>query len=186
MKTRLWLLLAAAILLVAVPFTIGSMQGAEDPNEEPVDEYRYESEDSLHSILVTIVEVGSLDTLMYFLKKSEMHKELKDSGPYTLLAPTDSAFAKLTKKQIHRLTYDRKFARSLLARHIIKGKALLFGESEELTVETMWGDRITIQVTKDYVQVGRATVVDEAIECSNGVIHVIDAVLLPSKEQRKD
>jgi uncharacterized surface protein with fasciclin (FAS1) repeats len=186
MKMRLWLMLAVAILLVAAPFAIGSMQDLEDPSEEPIEEYQYEAKDSLLSILATIVEVDSLDTLMYFLKISEMHKQIKDIGPYTLFAPSDSAFAKLSKKQIQRLTHDRKYAREVLARHIIKGKVVLFGEPEKLTLKTLWGDPITVQVSEDYVQVGHATVVDEAIECSNGVIHVIDAVLLPSKVKQKD
>jgi uncharacterized surface protein with fasciclin (FAS1) repeats len=179
-----WMLLIAAALLMAAPCSISSMQDTGDPIDEPIDEY--ESDDKVLPIVGTAIEYGSLNTLVELLKKSGLDKELKGDGPFTLFAPDDSAFARLTDKQLRRLTSDRQHLRNVLARHIVKGQALVFGDSKDLTVETMWGDKLTIRVSEETVQVGCATLIDEEIKCSNGVIHVIDAVLLSKKGLQKD
>lgn len=184
--TRLWLLLVTATLLVATPCFNGFAQDMEDPIDELVEEQEYEHEDELLSILNTSEEYGSLTTLLELLQESGLYEELKGDGPFTLLAPDDSAFAQLQPQQLEKLMSDREYMKTVLSRHIVKGHRVEFGdEPQTLTIKCLNGDVITAEVTDESVRVEQAWVIDEQIECSNGIIHVIDAVLLPPKGPQK-
>ena len=178
MKTKLWSLMVVTLFLVTIPFVTVSTQDEEILEEEPIDIEQLEEEEPLPTIMATLKEVGDLDTLIYFLQKTELNKKLNDGGTYTLFAPTDSAFAKLTKMQLDSIINDQTFTRNLLSRHMVEGKAVFFDEDGNLEIEMSSGDKIKISVTEDYVKVGNATIIEEGIECSNGVIHVIDAVIM--------
>jgi uncharacterized surface protein with fasciclin (FAS1) repeats len=179
MKTKHWLIALATSLLLVVPFSAGLSQHEEDEFDTPVDLYEPTEEDELLPVLATIREYSSLNTLSRLLKQSGLTDELKKSGPYTLFAPDDSAFKLVPAKTLEELNTDPKALKALLERHILKGKAFLFGDNCNETVESMSGDTIRVMADDDAAYVEHALIIDEEINCSNGVIHVINAVLVP-------
>lgn len=187
MNTKPWLILMATALLVVTPFSLGMTQDLDDPLDELLLDVETDDEEELLSVLKTAVEYEDLETLLELLHKSGLDKKLKGEGPFTLLAPDDSAFAQLRPDQLERLFSDKEHLQDVISRHIIVGHRMKFGdEPEELTIKVLGGDVVEVEVTDESVRIGEAWIVDEEIECSNGVIHVIDGVLLPPKGQRKD
>jgi uncharacterized surface protein with fasciclin (FAS1) repeats len=186
MMKRLWLILIASTFVLTAPYFMGSAQDLEDTENEPAEEDDYGLEAEFLPILETAAENGSLETLLKLLKLSGLDSVLQGDGPFTLLAPDDSAFAQLQPKQLEKLMSDKEYLKAVLSKHIVAGHRVVFGdEPETLTMKCLKGDVITAEITEDGVQIEHAWVVEEQIECGNGVIHVIDAVLLPPRGQQK-
>ena len=187
MNKKIWKAGLAIVIMLAWPFSLGFAQDFEDPIEESIEEYEPEyDEDTIVSIITTLAEYGSLETFLELIEEVGLLEELNGEGPFTVLVPDDSAFAQLQPSQFERLMSDRKYLKEVLSRHIIAGHRLEFGDGpESLTVKSLNGDIIEIEITEESVRIEKAWVIDEQIECSNGLIHVIDAVLLPPKGQRK-
>ncbi len=109
---------------------------------------------------------------------------LKGQGPYTLFAPTDAAFKKLDDATIKKLATDKDIVKTLLRAHLAVGN-LTATDLKKLTgkqVRTLQGNALKLEDTKDGLRVGEAKVTGGSIACSNGVIHIIDAVLPIVKE----
>jgi uncharacterized surface protein with fasciclin (FAS1) repeats len=180
----------AILLMVAVPFSSGWAQDYDEVEEGVVIDYNDEDEEGefgLPSILTTISEYETLGTLFDLLKRSGLDAKLKGIEPYTVFAPDDSAFAQLSSKQREILKSDMDYLKSVLSLHIIFGEWIRFGnENEILTFKTINDEVIKAEVTKESVLIGNALVIDEEIECGNGVIHVIESVLLPSENKEED
>jgi len=187
MKRRTWQLIVTIAVMLVLPFSIGSAQEFEDPIDEPVEEYEQEyDEGAVLPVLATLAEYGSLDTFLELIKEAGLLEELKGDGPVTVFVPDDSAFAQLPPVQLEKLMSERQYLKEVLSRHIIAGCRVEFGdEPETLTVRAINGDLINIEVTEESVKVERAWIIDEQVECSNGLVHVINAVLLPVKGSRK-
>jgi len=179
MKPKGWLIAGAAALLLVAPFSICSMQIDDEESDQPLEANEPEPVEELLPILSTAKEYGSLGTLVKLLKESGLDAELKDTGPYTLFAPDDSAFLSLAKGKLDQLRSDPEALKAVLSRHIVKGRALIIGDEADETVKSLGGDKIRISADEESAYVEYALIMDEGIECSNGVIHVIDAVLLP-------
>ncbi len=135
-------------------------------------------------IVDTAVAAGSFKTLAAALQAADLVEALKDKGPFTVFAPTDEAFAKLPKKTVESLLKpeNKQQLVDVLTYHVVKGKV---GSSEVVKLsgaKTLNGQQIDIQVKDGKVKTDKATVVKTDIECSNGVIHVIDKVLMPATE----
>lgn len=135
-------------------------------------------------IVTTAVEAGSFKTLAAALEAAGLVETLQGKGPFTVLAPTDAAFAKLPKGTVENLLKPENKPQliSILTHHVLAGNS---GSSEVVKLpaaETLNGQRIDIKVNGGSVQVDQAQVVKTDIACSNGVIHVIDQVLMPSSE----
>ncbi|WP_456273684.1 fasciclin domain-containing protein [Bacillus sp. AK031] len=130
-------------------------------------------------IVDTAVEAGEFNTLAAALKKAGLVETLKGEGPFTVFAPTDAAFEKLLKKLD--ITAEELLARDdlkeILLYHVLPGKVLSGDLKEGMKAETL--AKKTVDISLDPVQVNNANVVKADIEASNGVIHVIDEVLLP-------
>ena len=187
MKTKLWLMLFAAALLVAVSFSPGRAQSYQNAEEENRLEFDAEDEAELPSILMTAVEYESLSTVLELLRQSGLDKELEGEGPITLFAPYDSAFLQLSPGQMEKLRNDKKYLISVLSRHIVTADRIVFGDKPEMRkITSLNGEVINAEVTEEAVRVEQAWIIDEEIDCSNGVIHVIDAVLLPLEGKQKD
>jgi uncharacterized surface protein with fasciclin (FAS1) repeats len=187
MKRNSWRLILAIAVMLALPFSLGSAQDIEDPIEEPIEEYEpgYDV-DTLLPIITILSEYGSLETFLELIKEAGLLEELEGDGPVTVFVPDDSAFVQLQPAQLERLMSDRKFLKEVLSRHIVAGHRVEFGDGPEtLTVKALNGDVINIEVTEESVKIERGWIIDEQIECSNGLVHVIDAVLLPPKGARK-
>lgn len=132
-------------------------------------------------IVDTAVSAGSFKTLAAALKAAGLVDTLKGKGPFTVLAPTDEAFAKLPKGTVEGLLKDPPKLRQVLKYHVVSGNAMAKDVIKLTSVKTLLGQSISIDAS-DGVKVNNATVVKADIPCSNGVIHVIDAVILPKDD----
>lgn len=130
----------------------------------------------------TIVEVavgaGSFQTLVAAVKAAGLVETLEGEGPFTVFAPTDEAFAKIPKDQLDALLADKQALTAVLTYHVLPGKVMAADVVGLDSATTVQGSNITID-TSDGVKVDNANVVKTDIEASNGVIHVIDAVIMP-------
>ncbi len=128
----------------------------------------------------------SLTTFAQMLTRSGLDKVLREGGPYTIFAPDDSAFKRLTDKQMRRLMSDRPFLRKTVARHIVKSDIVKFDSSGEVSVPTLWDEEIILKVTGRTRQVEGSRVLTKDLPFSHGVIYIVDAVLQPKKLKQKD
>lgn len=132
-------------------------------------------------IVDTAVAAGSFKTLATALTEAGLIDTLKSAGPFTVFAPTDEAFAKIPKAQLEALLKDKAALTKVLTYHVVKGKVLA---AQVVTmngknVATVEGSTVKIKVKGGKVMVNKANVVKTDIMTSNGVIHVIDTVIMP-------
>ncbi|MEM9778498.1 MAG: fasciclin domain-containing protein [Pseudomonadota bacterium] len=129
----------------------------------------------------TAVEAGSFSTLVAAVEAADLVDTLKGEGPFTVFAPTDEAFAALPEGTVENLLLPENKDQlvAVLTYHVIPGKVMA-GDiaGQELAVATVQGSEVDINAT-DGVTIDGASVVTADVEASNGVIHVIDAVILP-------
>ncbi len=133
-------------------------------------------------IVTTAVEAGSFKTLAAALKAGGLVETLQGKGPFTVFAPTDEAFAKLPAGTVETLLKPENKAQlvSVLTYHVVAGKVGAAQVVKLNAAATVNGQRVNIKVEDGNVRVDQATVVKADIDCSNGIIHVVDQVLLPS------
>jgi uncharacterized surface protein with fasciclin (FAS1) repeats len=131
-------------------------------------------------IVDTAVSAGSFKTLVAALKAAGLVDTLRGEGPFTVFAPTDEAFSKLPAGTVEVLLKPENIGKlqSILTYHVVSGKVMAGDVVTLKSAKTVNGQGITIS-TSDGVKVDGAKVVKTDIECSNGVIHVIDSVILP-------
>ncbi|MGY6645532.1 MAG: fasciclin domain-containing protein [Salinarimonas sp.] len=132
-------------------------------------------------IIDTAIAAGSFETLVAAVQAAGLVDTLKGEGPFTVFAPTDEAFAALPEGTVESLLQEenRDQLVSILTYHVIPGAVMSSDiAGQPLSVETVQGSELAIDAT-DGVRVGEAMVVTADIEASNGVIHVIDTVLIP-------
>ncbi|MDP3422543.1 MAG: fasciclin domain-containing protein [Burkholderiaceae bacterium] len=128
-------------------------------------------------IVDTAVAAGSFKTLATALQAAGLVDTLKGKGPFTVFAPTDEAFAKVPKDQLDALLKDKAKLTAVLTYHVVPGKVMA-ADVKAGKVKTVQGSDITVTTTGG-VKVDAANVVKTDIVADNGVIHVIDAVILP-------
>ena len=136
----------------------------------------------MHDIIDTAVAAGSFKTLAAALTAANLVDTLKGAGPFTVFAPTDEAFAKLPAGTVDSLLKDIPKLSAILTYHVVAGKVMAADvmKMDGQSAKTVNGAVVSIS-TKDGVKLnGVSTVVKTDIVCSNGVIHVIDSVLLPA------
>ena len=121
---------------------------------------------------------GSFTTLVAAVEAAGLVETLRGEGPFTVFAPTDEAFAALPEGTVEGLLEDTEALTAILTYHVLPGAVMSTDLSDGMTAETVNGQSVTIGVG-DTVTVDGATVTTADIEASNGVIHVIDAVILP-------
>jgi uncharacterized surface protein with fasciclin (FAS1) repeats len=130
-------------------------------------------------IVETAVAAGSFTTLVSAVQAADLVDALKGEGPFTVFAPTDEAFAALPAGALDGLLADIPALSDVLLYHVVPGKVMAADVVELTSATTLQGSDLTITVEGDKVMINGATVVQTDIVASNGVIHVIDAVLLP-------
>lgn len=126
----------------------------------------------------TAAAAGKFKTLLELATAADLAGVLKSAGPFTVFAPTDEAFAKLDKALVDKLKADKAMLQMVLKHHVLSGK-ILAKDVQSGFPKTVAGLSLPVQVAGGKVTVGGATVVTADVEASNGVIHVIDAVILP-------
>lgn len=131
------------------------------------------------SIVAAAVQAGQFQTLIAALDAAGLAGALEGPGPFTVFAPTDAAFAKLPKGALDALLKDPEKLKAVLTYHVVPGSLKaeqVLGGAELVTLQ---GQALTASTEGGKARVENASVVTADLECSNGVIHVIDTVLLP-------
>jgi len=130
-------------------------------------------------VVDTAVAAGTFKSLVAAVQAAGLVDQLKGPGPFTVFAPTDEAFAKIPKADLDALLKDKAKLTKVLTHHVFAGNA----NSKDLAMlkdlSVADGGRLTIEAGKGTLKVGGANVVKADIAVSNGIIHVIDAVLIP-------
>ena len=130
-------------------------------------------------IVETAVAAGSFKTLAAALTAAGLVETLKGTGPFTVFAPTDEAFAKIPAATLDALLKDKAALTKVLTYHVVAGKVMAKDVVKLSKAKTVEGADVAIMVTNGKVMVNKAHVVKTDIEASNGVIHVIDSVIMP-------
>jgi len=134
-------------------------------------------------IVDTAVAAGSFKTLVTAVKAAGLVDTLKSKGPFTVFAPNDDAFAKLPKGTVEGLLKDIPKLKSVLTYHVVPGKVMAADVAKLKTAKTVQGQDVRIDASKWHlhknVKINDANVIKADIATDNGVIHVIDKVMLP-------
>ena len=130
-------------------------------------------------IVDTAVSAGSFTTLVIAVQKAGLVETLKGEGPFTVFAPTDEAFAKIPADKLNALLADKEALKKVLTYHVVPGKVMAKDVVKLQSAKTVEGQSIKINTTMG-VKVDNANVIKTDILASNGVIHVIDTVILPN------
>ena len=163
MKTLITTLISA-FMFVGMPAFAGSHGGGK-------------MDDKKMDIVDTAVKAGRFNTLAAALTAADLVATLKGKGPFTVFAPTDAAFAKIPKADLDALLKDKAKLTAVLTYHVVAGKVMA-ADVKAGKVKTVQGSEITIS-TMGGVSVDNAKVIKTDIMASNGVIHVIDSVIIP-------
>jgi uncharacterized surface protein with fasciclin (FAS1) repeats len=126
----------------------------------------------------TAKSAGTFNTLVAAVEAAGLVDTLKGPGPFTVFAPTDAAFAKIPKAKLDALLNDKAALTKILTYHVVSGKVMA-ADVKPGMVKTVEGDSLTIKVAGGKVMVDKAHVTKADIATDNGVIHVIDTVLMP-------
>lgn len=131
-------------------------------------------------IVDTAVSAGSFETLVAAVQAAGLVETLKGEGPFTVFAPTDEAFAALPEGTLENLLLpeNKELLTAILTYHVVPGKVMSTDLQDDMEADTVQGESVTIDLDNG-VMVEGASVVNADIETSNGVIHVIDKVILP-------
>ncbi|MDP2244861.1 fasciclin domain-containing protein [Pseudomonas sp.] len=156
---RALMITSAALTLVAAPAFADSHGGKKD-------------------IVDTAVAAGQFTTLVTAVTAAGLVETLKGEGPFTVFAPNDAAFAKVPKADLDALLADKDKLTAVLTYHVVPGKLMAADLAGKTSLKTVQGGELTLD-TSDGVSVDGATVSTADIETSNGVIHVIDSVVMP-------
>lgn len=154
-----------ALVLSALALVFGGSLMAEDAKAK--------------NIVETAVGAKDFKTLVAAVKAAGLVETLSGKGPFTVFAPTDEAFAKLGDETIQAVLKDKEKLTAILKLHVVAGRVMAKDVVKLTEAETLNG-KLPIKVEGDTVMIGKAKVLKTDIDCENGVIHVIDTVLLPS------
>jgi len=138
-------------------------------------------------IVDTAIGAGSFKTLVTAVQAAGLVETLKGPGPFTVFAPTDEAFAKLPKGTLDDLLKPENKEKlvSILTYHVVPGKVMAADVVKLKKAKTVQGSEISIKVKGKKVMVDKANVVKTGVGASNGVIHVIDTVIMPPAKAKK-
>jgi uncharacterized surface protein with fasciclin (FAS1) repeats len=131
------------------------------------------------NIVQTAVAAGQFKTLVKLVKEAGLAGALQGTGPFTVFAPTDAAFAKVPKSTLAALAKDKAKLRAVLLYHVAKGKLTAAKVVKLHSIKTLNGQSLKVRVSHGTVTIGGARVIKADIGASNGVIHVINTVLIP-------
>ena len=155
-------------------------------NDESEEASVMEEEIAVEEISKTVVDIavedGRFTTLVTALQAADLAGVLSGEGPFTVFAPTDDAFNNLPEGTLDSLLNDIPALKDILLYHVVSGKVLAADVVGLESAESLQGSAITVSVMGDSVMVDDANVIITDIEGSNGVIHVIDAVMIPAVE----
>ena len=131
------------------------------------------------NIVQTAVAAGKFKTLTKLLTKAGLVSALQQPGPFTVFAPTDAAFKKVPKKTLNALLRNKAKLKAVLLYHVVSGKVTAADVVKLKTAKTLNGKSVRIRVSGSNVFVDKAKVTKTDVMASNGVIHVVNRVLIP-------
>jgi uncharacterized surface protein with fasciclin (FAS1) repeats len=137
------------------------------------------TKDKPQTIVDVAVGAGSFKTLVTALKAADLVSTLNGAGPFTVFAPTDEAFAKIPKATLDALLADKAALKNVLTYHVVAGKVMASDVVKLKSAKTVAAPEITIDASNGVTLNGGTKVTKTDIGASNGVIHVIDTVLMP-------
>lgn len=137
------------------------------------------SENTAKDIVQTAVDAGSFKTLALALTEAGLIETLQGKGPFTVFAPTDEAFAKIPPADLKKLLSNKEQLTKVLLYHVVPGEVTSSEVVKLDKAETVEGSDVRIKTTDGSVYVNGAKVVKADVKASNGVIHVIDSVIMP-------
>jgi uncharacterized surface protein with fasciclin (FAS1) repeats len=180
---RLLSLLLAMTLVFASVMGVAAQTGP-TPTPTPAAEEEADANDNGISIVDAATTASNLTTLAAALEAAGLIETLSGDGPFTVFAPTDDAFNALPQGALDDLLADPDGALTdVLLYHVVSGEVFSTDLSDGMTVETLGGQTLTITVGEDGVLINNANVIVADVNASNGVIHLIDAVLLPTDQE---
>jgi uncharacterized surface protein with fasciclin (FAS1) repeats len=169
-KLRMAALLSALLVMAAVVTAGAAGRGTSA-----------ESTATKKNIVQTTVAAGQFKTLASLLTKAGLVETLSGKGPFTVFAPTDKAFKKVPKSTLAALAADKSQLKAVLLYHVASGKVPAAKVVKRSTIKTLNGASVRVKVSGKTVRVGGAKVTKTDVRASNGVIHVINEVLIPPK-----
>ncbi|MGB5895652.1 MAG: fasciclin domain-containing protein [Ignavibacteriaceae bacterium] len=139
----------------------------------------HKNKSSKKDIVTIAVDAGNFKTLATALTETGLVEALQGDGPFTVFAPTDDAFAKLPKGTVESLLKDKETLKKILLYHVVSGEVTSKEVVKLNKAETLAGKNINIKVKDGSVMINDSKIIGADIMASNGVIHVIDTVLIP-------
>lgn len=156
--------MVAAAVTLALVLAVNLGAGAQDGKKDIVD---------------TAVAAGNFKTLAKALQAAGLVDTLKGKGPFTVFAPTDEAFAKLPAGALEGLLKDKEKLTAVLTYHVVPGKVMAADVVKLTEAKTVQGKSVQITAKDGSVMINKAKVIKADVSAGNGVIHVVDSVLLP-------
>lgn len=173
---------AAFAVCLAVASPVGAQEAmAPKPDAEKAEKKDYKADKK--DIVDTAVGAGDFSTLVKAVQAAGLVETLKGEGPFTVFAPTDAAFEKLPEGTLADLLKpeNKEKLTSILTYHVVPGKVMAADAAKLTSAKTVNGKELTVKAEGDTVMIDNAKVVKTDIKASNGVIHVIDTVVLPKE-----
>ena len=130
------------------------------------------------TIVDVAVQAGSFKTLVQAVQAAGLVETLSGPGPFTVFAPTDDAFAQIPQETLQAVLADKEKLTAILTYHVVPGKLMAADVAKSTQLQTVQGQSIKVS-TEGGVRVDDANVIQTDIEADNGVIHVIDRVIMP-------
>lgn len=165
------LLVACSLLSGAVTETRACPSSSQTPSPK--------AEAETKDVVDTAISAGKFNSLAKALGAAGLVEVLKGKGPYTVFAPDDDAFAKLPAESLNSLLADKDKLAKVLKLHVVDGTVTAKKVARISSVKSIEGESLAVKKTDGKIAIGDANVIAADIKCSNGVIHVIDKVLLP-------
>ena len=180
MKTKILMAACAAFLFAGIA---NAQSGSAAKKAPMASKQAVSKQAATKDIVDTAVSAGSFQTLVAAAKAAGLVETLKGEGPYTVLAPTDDAFKKLPAGTIESLLKkeNQDQLKGILTYHVIPGKVMAADVMDLKEAKTAQGSEVKVMVKDGSVYFNKSKVIKADVACSNGVIHVIDSVLIPKK-----
>ena len=188
------IVVAVVVALLALGVWVWAMNDSEteDTTQEPTDSQQAEqtqddaAQQNQQDIVDTAVATESLSTLVTAAQAADLVDTLKGEGPFTVFAPTNAAFEKLPEGTLDNLLLEenKEQLASLLQYHVVSGKVMSGDLENGQTIATLNGENLTVEITDGMVYLvdatgAKAQVTTADVETSNGVVHIIDSVVMP-------
>jgi len=170
------------IVILLISFSLmlsGCTEQAEQQPEEQPEAGNESTVTEQKDIVQTAIDAGSFNTLVTAVQTADLVETLSGEGPFTVFAPTDDAFAAVPEETLNALLANKTELTKVLTYHVASGKYMSEDVVSMGNITSLEGNMLDVEVTNEGVFVGGAKVIQTDIECSNGVIHVIDTVLIP-------